>query len=110
MHQGWAVAYRRYSLDYVDAEGTARQSRAGIWGSTFVMPWDWRGGQRRGAPAAEAPDGCIIKGNISRDGTRIFHVPGQENYEQTRISADKGKRWFCSEQEAIAAGWRKAKR
>ncbi len=47
VREGWAVAYRRYSLDYVDAEGTARQSRAGIWGSTFVMPWDWRGGQRQ---------------------------------------------------------------
>ncbi len=110
VREGWAVASRRYSLNYVDAEDAARQHQAGVWSSEFVMPWDWRRGQRLVRPAAETPNGCNIKGNISKDGERIYHVPGQGNYEQTRISVDKGERWFCSEDEAIAAGWRKAKR
>ena len=109
VREGWAVAYRKYSLDYVDAEDAARQSQAGIWGSVFIMPWDWRRGQRM-TDQATAPDGCTIKGNISSGGKRIFHVPGQQHYEQTRISAGKGERWFCSEDEAVAAGWRKAER
>lgn len=39
---GWAVAFRRYSLDYVAEEGGARLAGAGLWSSTFQMPWDWR--------------------------------------------------------------------
>jgi len=39
---GWAVAYRRYSRDYVADEDGARADRLGIWSGTFMMPWDWR--------------------------------------------------------------------
>jgi endonuclease YncB( thermonuclease family) len=39
---GWAVAYRRYSLDYVADENTARRNRINIWSGAFDMPWDWR--------------------------------------------------------------------
>lgn len=52
---------------------------------------------------------CNIKGNISyNDGQRIYHVPGHHYYSRTRISYTKGERWFCSETEAQAAGWRRA--
>jgi endonuclease YncB( thermonuclease family) len=46
VQQGWAVAYRDYSQDYVPDELTARRVRAGIWSGTFVLPSDWRRGQR----------------------------------------------------------------
>lgn len=52
---------------------------------------------------------CNIKGNVSTQGERIYHVPGQKYYNDTRISPSHGERWFCSEEEARAAGWRKAK-
>jgi hypothetical protein len=52
--------------------------------------------------------GCVIKGNISSSGERIYHVPGQRYYDKTVISWSKGERWFCTEQEAVAAGWRKS--
>lgn len=53
---------------------------------------------------------CNIKGNISYNtGEKIYHVPGQEYYSETRISLLKGERWFCSEEEARAAGWRKSR-
>lgn len=52
---------------------------------------------------------CNIKGNVSiNSGERIYHLPGQHYYEATKISPQYGERWFCSEQEARAAGWRKA--
>jgi hypothetical protein len=51
----------------------------------------------------------MIKGNISQSGERIYHMPGQKYYTRTRIDADAGERWFCSEQDARAAGWRKAR-
>jgi cold shock CspA family protein len=55
--------------------------------------------------------GCNIKGNISiTTGNRLYHLPGMEDYESTIISPERGERWFCTEAEAIAAGWRKAPR
>ncbi len=54
---------------------------------------------------------CTIKGNVSINSReRIYHVPGQERYAETKISPQYGERWFCSESEARAAGWRKAGR
>ena len=54
---------------------------------------------------------CKIKGNISiRSGKKIYDVPGQKDYENTRIQPEHGERWFCSEKEAIRGGWRKAPR
>ena len=46
--QGWALAYRRYSLDYVDQEAEAQAARRGIWAGEFVKPWEWRRGKRLG--------------------------------------------------------------
>jgi endonuclease YncB( thermonuclease family) len=43
---GWAVAYRRYSVDYVADEDAARRKRINMWSGDFEMPWDWRA-QRR---------------------------------------------------------------
>jgi len=55
--------------------------------------------------------GCDIKGNISIDtGEKIYHVPGQEYYNETIIRTEHGERWFCTEQEARTNGWRKARK
>lgn len=40
--EGWAMAYRRFSLDYVGEEVDAREGRKGIWQSDFMPPWQWR--------------------------------------------------------------------
>jgi hypothetical protein len=57
-----------------------------------------------------AASACRIKGNISLNtGKRIYHMPGQEHYDETIITTSKGERWFCSEQAAQSAGWRKAR-
>jgi endonuclease YncB( thermonuclease family) len=40
--QGLALAYRRYSLDYVAAEDEARAAGRGMWAGTFDPPWEWR--------------------------------------------------------------------
>jgi len=39
---GWAMAYRRYSTDYVAEEGEAKAAGAGIWRGDFMPPWRWR--------------------------------------------------------------------
>ncbi len=43
---GLAVAYRRYSTQYVEAEQTAMKYDLGIWKGQFIAPWDWRKGVR----------------------------------------------------------------
>lgn len=61
------------------------------------------------AIAHAAGIGCEIKGNVSyNSGARIYHVPGQYYYDETIINPLKGERWFCTEAEAQAAGWRRA--
>jgi endonuclease YncB( thermonuclease family) len=50
---GWALAYRYYSLRYVDAEDAARRARRGLWRGTFMKPWSWRARMvRSGEPTA----------------------------------------------------------
>jgi cold shock CspA family protein len=54
---------------------------------------------------------CLIKGNISHNtGDKLYHLPGMEDYDSTVIDPARGERWFCTESEAIASGWRKAPR
>jgi endonuclease YncB( thermonuclease family) len=126
---GWALAFRRYSEIYVSQEQTARARQAGLWSGAFIAPWDWRHRDRKTEilgslsvpidaqrhllpqpPASSNPTtSCRIKGNISRNGVRIYHIPGQQDYGRTRITESKGERWFCSEEEARAAGWRRAR-
>ena len=40
--KGRAVAYRKFSKDYVAIEVIAREIRAGMWAGKFEMPSDWR--------------------------------------------------------------------
>ena len=57
------------------------------------------------------PPGYTIKGNISvATEDKIYHVPGSEDYEATKIDPARGELWFRSEAEAVASGWRKAPR
>jgi len=39
---GWALAYRKYSTDYVRAETFAKARHEGLWRTEFVPPWEWR--------------------------------------------------------------------
>ena len=46
VRQGFAVAYRKYSKQYVEAEEVAKKEKIGLWQGAFVMPWKWRRGER----------------------------------------------------------------
>lgn len=54
---GWALAYRRYSLDYVTAEQEARMAKRGLWKGRFMKPWAWRqmSARRAEVTAASTP-------------------------------------------------------
>jgi len=102
----------KYQQHFLDLQRQARDAGLGLWGA---------GCEPATPSAAPAPQSgaceysttgvAVIKGNISRSGgEKIYHVPGQENYEDTVIDEQTGERWFCTESEAVAAGWRKASR
>jgi len=62
-----------------------------------------------GGGCTQQLSGCNIKGNVGyNSGERIYHVPGQAYYNDTVINSRYGERWFCTESEAQAAGWRRA--
>ena len=116
VRSGLALAYRRYSNDYVNEENDAHSARRGAWAGTFTPPWDER---HQGADASSSrsvggdeptpPSSCRgtgVKGNINRKGEHIYHVPGSSFYDSTVIDESKGERWFCTAEEARRYGWR----
>ena len=116
---GMALAYRDYSTDYVVQEAHAQGARAGMWKGEFQRPEDYRRNPDSPVVASSdvqitdvvvlsGPESCDIKGNISGSG-RIYHVPGGAHYARTTIDEGEGERWFCSPEEAEAAGWRPAR-
>ncbi|MEO1694561.1 MAG: thermonuclease family protein [Pseudomonadota bacterium] len=106
VERGAAWAFVKYSDRYVAEEATARAARRGVWAMRCQTAEAHRAASRQGR-VAQAPLSCPIKGNISRRG-RIYHVPWGRHYARTRVNTRRGERWFCSETEAIAAGWRKS--
>lgn len=119
---GYAVAYRRYSTDYVSAEESAKLNKRGFWAGKFDMPSEYRHreevkvqpeeparmpGSRpatSGLRSSPQPsDSCRIKGNRGSNGW-IYHLPRMLFYERTRA-----EEIFCTEAQAQAAGYRRAK-
>ncbi len=105
---GLAFAYRKYAQDYVFAEKGAAIRDIGLHASRVQNPSQFR--QTRAVGRIPPDRACPVKGNISSQGTRIYHVPGQHYYERTGIRTERGERWFCSASDAQRAGWRAAKR
>jgi endonuclease YncB( thermonuclease family) len=126
VRSGWALSFVRYSHDYDKEQDFARQAQTGLWSGAFIAPWDWR--HRNGqtvilgslsvpvtaqktllgaisSEGAPSPD-CVIKANLNR-GECIYHLPGDRWYGKMRM--DAGERWFCSVNDAEAAGCRSSK-
>ena len=127
---GWALSYVRVSHDYDADEAAAREAKAGMWQGAFIAPWDWRIRNKKTAilGAAKAPPNahaillasasgsvapspdCTIKGNVNGAGECIYHKPTSRWYAQIKMQINKGTRWFCSAEEAEAAGCRETRR
>lgn len=127
VRRGMALPSDDAPPDYAEAQNIARQLSYGLWDAEFEHPSAWRAANPRLAPpparaeqtmwparpaprrAAAAPRftsaaSCAIKGNHSRYGDYIYHLPGQKYYSVTRP-----ERLFCTESEAMAAGFRRSK-
>lgn len=118
VRMGLAWAYVKYSTAYVSQEAEARTAGRGVWTAATMPPWEFRARHKdqgmasaHVSPSDQTPTArsaeCTIKGNVTRVG-RIYHLPTSPWYGRIVMDEAKGRRWFCSEGEAIAAGWRPA--
>lgn len=105
VRSGYAWAFRKYSMKYAALEDRVKRNSGGVWQAPTMPPWEYRA-QKWKVAAQEAPKGCPIKGNINRKQEKIYHAPWSPWYTRTKVSLKKGERWFCSEADAIRAGWR----
>ena len=117
--------------DYEADEKAAREAKAGMWQGAFIAPWDWRIRNKKtvilglhqtarrprmpillasaSGPIAPSPE-CTIKGNVNGAGECIYHTPASRWYAQIKMQVAKGTRWFCSVEDAEAAGCRQTRR
>lgn len=98
---------------HLRAQSAAKAAHRGIWSSgclAAAAPAPAPAPKAAPSTPAAAPKSCQIKGNIASDGEKIYHVPGGAFYNVTKISETKGERWFCTESEAVDAGWRRSQR
>ncbi|WGS23521.1 MULTISPECIES: thermonuclease family protein [unclassified Bradyrhizobium] len=110
-------------------EGAAKDSRAGLWRGCFVAPHDFRRGKKDGPLLGAAcpadreqqirdalfpsdppmPASCNIKGKYAvrarvTGDIGIYHLQACRSYP----ALTNPDRWFCSEEDAQAAGFRRA--
>ena len=114
---------------FKEDEAGAKDNRRGLWKGCFAAPQEFRGGKKDGAllggscradkdreirevlfPEYPAmPPGCSIKGKFAvrarvTGNVGIYHLQACRSYP----ALTKPDRWFCSEDDAKAAGFRKA--
>lgn len=105
---GHVFAKTGFFRSYSSQEDAAKAEKAGLWQGNAERPAEWRARLWEEAKRV-APEGCPIKGYIRASG-RIYAMPWSDEYAGGRIRAVRGERWFCSEDEARAAGFKLADR
>jgi len=114
---------------FSEDETDARNDRRGLWKGCFIAPQEFRAGRKDGALLGGAcrvdkereirevlfplepamPSGCSIKGKYAvrarvTGNIGIYHLRICQSYP----ALTRPDRWFCSEDDAKAAGFRKA--
>lgn len=105
---GYVFAAPGFFASYASAEKEARAAKVGLWQGETVRPEEWRVQVWEEAKRS-APDGCPIKG-FSRASDKMYAMPWQQAYDSAKMRTVKGDRWFCSEDDARAAGFKASSR
>jgi len=106
--QGYAFEYTyllpyRYQSEFKNAQKYAQANQVGLWANGIC------GIKNTEAVISTSTDAkCSIKGNINSKKEKIYHTLNCPYYKQTVIDETAGEKWFCTEANAIEAGWRKA--
>jgi endonuclease YncB( thermonuclease family) len=130
VRQGFALNFEPSAKGrFREDEAGAKDNRRGLWKGCFAAPQEFRGGKKDGAllggscradkdseirevlfPEYPAmPPGCSVKGKFAlrarvTGNVGIYHLQACRSYP----ALTKPDRWFCSEDDAKAAGFRKA--
>jgi endonuclease YncB( thermonuclease family) len=104
VRQGHAFAEGGLLPRYAGEEREARAAKVGLWSGEAERPADWRAKVWEEAKG-KSPEGCPITGQVTGS-SRYYVLPWSADYERTRVRETRGERWFCSEQDAIAAGFK----
>lgn len=89
-------------------ENLAKAASMGIWRSDFVWPWEWRRQKETTGREGIVDPACVVKGKVTEVGERLYYGPLDEAYETLTVDPGIGDRLFCSDDQARAAGWRRA--
>ncbi len=107
VRQGYAYASSyppdvKYQDKFRAAQEEAQQLEVGLWKACKD--------QTEAKKMEINKEECFIKGNISQQGQQgqLYHLPDCPSYDSVVINETQGEKWFCSEDEAQAAGWEKA--
>ena len=130
VRQGFALNFEPYAHGrFKDDEAGAKARRQGLWRGCFVTPYEFRRGRKDGALLGDScrtdkdreiravlfpeqpvmPPGCSIKGKFAvrarvTGNVGVYHLQGCRSYP----GLTEPDRWFCSEEAAQIAGFRKA--
>ena len=127
---GFALSFEpALKLNFQEDAASAKEARAGLWKGCFVAPQEFRIGKKVGTLLGAScradrdseiravlfpddlamPPRCSIKGKFAvrarvTGNIGIYHLQGCPSYP----AMTKPDRWFCSEDDAQAAGFRRA--
>jgi endonuclease YncB( thermonuclease family) len=129
VREGWAIKFEPSAKGRLSAEeADARENGRGLWKGCFAEPRELRGWNRNGARLVGGgcqaghenrtrdklfrvdtamPPGCPIKAKLALRAVGyegIYHLPRCGSYRRLK----RANRWFCSEDDALAEGFRKA--
>lgn len=96
---GWAIKIDKEGVKNPDdqkATDYARQQRLGIFSPLCTQTTN-----------LQKPN-CTIKGNIVGGEQKTYHLKECPSYEMTTLQLYVGDQWFCSEHDALSAGFKKA--
>ena len=91
---------------YAALETEARRAGTGLWSGDAERPAEYRA-KLWAAAQANTPDGCPIKSQIDA-GRKTYLMPWASHYGSASVRVARGERWFCSEADAQAAGFKPA--
>lgn len=99
----------KYVDKFRSIEQQAKKKQLGIWSiENYATEKGFEADETNSTHDQPTTGDCkkpTIKGNINSRGEKIYHVPGGAFYERTIA-----EQMFCTEKEAVSAGFRKSKR
>jgi endonuclease YncB( thermonuclease family) len=101
---GHVFSAATYFGGYTALEQAARKSGAGVWSGEAERPADFRS-KLWDAAKATAPGGCPIKGTTSSS-RKTYLMPWAGEYARANVRPERGEKWFCTEADAQAAGFK----